>query len=214
MSSSADATAPRPSPRRRFDAKLILWSVLGAAAVWVFFSNEVALMLDYPLYHSYRLQMALDRALLIPHAIFGSFALIAGTLQFSSRLRQRRIDLHRLTGRSYVVAVYGAALTAIAISWDRPLMPATLVQGLTWILVTTVAWLLARNGHIAIHRQWVARSYAMTFTFVSLRVLSIWPAFWNLPDPAMVLVIIITTLASVLGADLITSWREISKNRK
>jgi uncharacterized membrane protein len=213
MPSIADAAAPSPGARRRFDAKRILWAVLGAAMVWVLLSNEVALLLDYPLYHAYRLQMALDRGLLIPHAMFGAFALIAGTLQFSSRLRQRRADLHRLMGRSYVVAVYGAAFTAFAISWNRPLMPGTLTQGLTWIVVTTVAWVLARGGHVAVHRQWVARSYAVTFTFVSLRVLSIWPAFWNLSDAASVVVIIVTTLASVLVADLITNWRELTSRR-
>ena len=209
----ADGVAPRASVLRRLDAKLILWSILGAAAAWVFFSNEVALLLDYPLYHSYRLQIALDRGLLIPHAIFGTFALITGTLQFSSRLRQRRIALHRLMGRSYVVAVYGAAFTAFAISWHRPLMPGTLAQGLTWIVVTTIAWVLARNGQIAVHRQWVARSYAVTFTFVSLRILSIWPTFWNLPDAAAVVVIIVTTLASVLVADVIMNWQALTSGR-
>lgn len=213
MPSDADATVPRPSARRRFDAKLMLWSVLGAATVWVLLSNEVALLLDYPLYHAYRLQMALDRGLLIPHALFGTFALVTGTLQFSSRLRRRRAYLHRLMGRSYVVAVYGAAFTAFAISWNRPLMPGTLTQGLTWVFVTTVAWVLARGGHVAVHRQWVARSYAVTFTFVSLRVLSIWPAFWNLSDATSVVVIIVTTLASVLVADVTTNWRELSTRR-
>jgi len=213
MPSIHDAVVPHAGMRQRVNAKLMLWSVLGAVAVWVLLSNEVALLLDYPLFHSYRLQMVLDRALLIPHAMFGTFALIAGTLQFSSRLRQRRIALHRLMGRSYVVAVYGAALTAFAISWGRPLLPGTLVQGLTWIVVTTVAWVLARNGHIAVHRQWVARSYAVTFTFVSLRVLSIWPAFWNLSDAASVMVIMGTTLASVLVADVIMNWRELRFGR-
>ncbi len=210
----ADAVPARPSARRRFDAGLWLWAMLGAATVWVLLSNEVALLLDYPLYHAYRLQMALDSRLLVPHAAFGTVALITGTLQFSSRLRQRRIELHRLMGRTYVVAVYGAAFTAFAISWDRPLMPGTLAQGLTWIVVTTVAWVLARNGHTAVHRQWVARSYAVTFTFVSLRMLSIWPAYWNLSDPATVLVITCTTLASVLVADIIMNWRELSARRR
>ena len=208
-----DAVAPHASFRQRVDAKLILWSVLGAAMVWVFLSNEVALLLDYPLFHSYRLQMAKDRGLLIPHAMFGTFALVAGALQFSSRLRHRRIALHRLMGRSYVVAVYGAALTAFAISWGRPLLPGTLVQGLAWIVVTTVAWVLAKNGHIAVHRQWVARSYAVTFTFVSLRGLSIWPAFWTLSDAASVMVIMGTTLASVLVADVIMNWRDLTVRR-
>lgn len=209
---SAPAATPRHSPSP-LNHKTVLWSLLALATLWVFASNEVLLLLDYPLFREYRQLMIQDRALLIPHALFGCVAFFTGPLQFSSRLRQRRPGLHRLMGRCYVIAVYAAALSALAIGWGRPLLPATLAQGLTWIAVTTGAWVLARNGQIAAHRQWVARSYAVTFTFVSLRIPSIWPAYWNLPEASSVYVITATTLASVLVADLIVHWRELRVRR-
>jgi len=213
MTSFAKAPPSQDSAPRRADAKRVLWAVLGAVVIWVFVSNEVALLVDYSLYHGYRLQMILDRWLLIPHAAFGTFALLAGPIQFSSRLRQRHLHLHRLLGRSYVLAVYGAACTAFAISWQRPLFPGTATQGGTWIIVTTLAWVLASKGHVAIHRQWMARSYAVTFTFVSLRVLSLWPAYWNLSDAANVAVIMGTTLASILVADVVMNWPALASRR-
>lgn len=122
-------TDPAPATARtRIDAKRALWAVLAVATVWVLLSNEVALLLDSPLFHDHRAQIGLDRALLIPHAVCGTVAFVLGPLQFSSRLRQRRPDLHRLMGRSYVVAVNAAAFAAFAIGWGRPLLPATLAR--------------------------------------------------------------------------------------
>ena len=213
MPPTAESAVSSPAKPRRSQSKLLLWSLLGVAALWVFFSNEVALLFDYPLYHSYRLQMILDRWLLIPHAICGTFALVSGPFQFSSRLRQRNLRAHRMLGRLYVLAVYGAALMAFTIEWHRPLFVGTVTQGGAWILATTLAWITAKNGHVNVHRQWVARSYAVTFTFVLLRVLSVWPAYWNLPDSLNVIVIIVTTFASVLAADIIMNWREITTRR-
>lgn len=194
-------------------AKIVLWSILLVATLWVAVSNEVLLFLDYPMFHGYREKMLLDRWLLIPHALCGTLAFVIGPFQFSSRVRQRRLQLHRLMGRCYVGAVYGAALTAIAIVWGHPAMPGNGTQASVWILVTTIAWVLARNGHIQVHRQWMARSYAVTFTFVSLRVLSVWPTYWNLSDASTVYVTIGTTLASVLVADIVMSWRELADRR-
>ena len=213
MNSTVDSASVRPPKARFLNAKALLWIGLLGAALWVFFSNEVALLFDYPLYHSYRLTMIQDRWLLIPHALLGTVAFILGPIQFSSRLRQRNLGLHRILGRLYVVAVYLAAMMAMAISWHREIFPGTCVQACTWILTTTSAWITAKNGHVAVHRQWVARSYAVTFTFVSLRLLSIWPRYWNLSDAANVEVIIATTLGSVLTADIIFNWREFTTRR-
>ena len=112
-----------------------------------------------------------------------------------------------------MLSVYGAALMAFTIEWHRPLFVGTVRQGRAWILATTLAWITAKNGHVNVHRQWVARSYAVTLTFASLRVLSVWPAYWNLPDPVSVVIIIVTTFASVLAADIIMNWREITTRR-
>jgi hypothetical protein len=59
----------------------------------------------------------------------------------------------------------------------------------------------------------MVRSYAVTFTFISVRLLDPWPKYWNLSDGAMVVVIISATLASVVLADLGLSWRELRVQR-
>jgi uncharacterized membrane protein len=173
----------------------------------------VFLVADYPLYHQYRLRLIADRYLLIPHATFATLALLSGPLQFSTRLRQRYLRFHRILGRVYVVSVLIAAGIAFLITAGQPLFPATCIQGSAWIVCTLAAFLTARNRHIAQHRQWMVRSYAVTFTFITLRVLSIWPRYWNLSDATNVVIVIGTTFASILLADLGLNWRELTHSR-
>src|ERR1700683_4384658 len=90
---------------RRFRFKAVLWISLGVTTLFFFITSEVLLFTDYPMYHAYRLQVIADRGLLIPHAVCGTFALLAGPLQFSSRLRQRHLKFHRVAGRAYFISV-------------------------------------------------------------------------------------------------------------
>jgi uncharacterized membrane protein len=210
----AATPAPFATPRARWTSKHTLWLLLGLATLFVFITNEVFLVIDYPLYHQYRVHLIADRYLLFPHALFGTLALLSGPLQFSTRLRQRYLPFHRILGRVYVTSVLLAAIIAMIISAGHPLFLATCVQASAWILCTLAAFLTARNRHIAQHRQWMVRSYAVTFTFISLRVLSIWPAYWNLPDATNVSIIIATTFASVLLCDLGLNARELTTSRR
>ena len=206
----ATSTLLAPSSRRsRF--KTALWISLGLTALFVFITSEVLLYTDYPMYHAYRLQVIADRHLLIPHTLAGIFALLIGPINFSSRIRQRRPKLHRVLGRIYVICVFIGAATGIALAAGRPGLPGTSMQAAAWIVCTTAAFITARNRQIIQHRQWMARSYAVTFTFVSSRVLNLWPRYWShLGDTLAGLGVIAFTLASLLIVDLGLNWRELT----
>jgi uncharacterized membrane protein len=194
--------------------KTILWVSLGLTALFVFITSEVLLVTDYPMYHAYRLQVIADRGLLIPHTVCGTFALLAGPFQFSSRLRQRHLKLHRILGRLYFASVIVGALTGIVLATGRPGLPGTSMQGAAWIICTAVAVIAARNRQIAVHRQWMARSYAVTFTFVSSRVLNLVPAYWShLGDVLSAVGVIAFTLASILLVDIGLNWHELTTRR-
>src|SRR6202161_500434 len=107
----ATSTQLPPSPSRsrsksRSRFKTVLWISLGLTTLFVFITSEVLLITDYPMYHAYRLQVIADRQLLIPHTLAGIFALLIGPINFSSRIRQRHLTLHRVLGRIYVVSVF------------------------------------------------------------------------------------------------------------
>jgi uncharacterized membrane protein len=194
--------------------KTVLWISLGLAALFVFITSEALLVTDYPMYHAYRLQVIADRHLLIPHTLCGIVALLAGPPQFSSRLRLRHLKFHRILGRLYVLSVFIGALTGVALSAGRPGMPGTSVQAAAWIFCTAAAFITARNRQIARHRQWMVRSYAVTFTFVSSRVLNLWPRYWShLGDTFAAVGLIAFTLASLLIVELGLNWRELITRR-
>ena len=200
------------SSRARF--KSILWIALGLTTLFVFITSEVLLFTDYPMYHAYRLQVIADRGLLIPHTLAGIFALVIGPINFSSRIRQRHLKLHRVLGRIYVFSVFVGAATGVALASGRPGFPGTCGQAAAWVICTTAAFVTARNRHIIQHRQWMMRSYAVTFTFVSSRVLNLWPVYWShLGDSLAAVGVIAFTLASLLVADLGLNWRELTTRR-
>ena len=118
----ASSTLARSSTdRSRF--KTILWISLGVTTLFVFITSEVLLVIDYPMYHAYRLQVIADRGLLVPHTLCGTFALLAGPLQFSTRFRQRHLQLHRVLGRMYFISVIVGALTGLRLPGGDPDCP-------------------------------------------------------------------------------------------
>ncbi len=209
----ATSTLLAPSPSRS-RLKTALWIFLGLTALFVFITSEVLLVTDYPMYHAYRLQVIADRGLLIPHTLAGIFALLIGPINFSSRIRQRHLQLHRVLGRIYVISVFVGAATGVALAAGRPGFPGTCGQAAAWVVCTTAALITARNRQIIQHRQWMIRSYAVTFTFVSSRVLNLWPRYWShLGDALSAVGVIAFTLASLLIVDLGFNWRELTTRR-
>jgi hypothetical protein len=208
---SSTLITPRSGRSR---SQTVLWIALGLITLFVLITSEALLVTDYPMYHAYRLQVIADRHLLIPHTLFGFIALLSGPVQFSSRLRKRHLKFHRALGRIYVISVFIGALTGIALAAGRPGLPGTSMQAAAWMVCTTAAFITARNRQIARHRQWMIRSYAVTFTFVSSRVLNLWPRYWShLGDTLSAVGVIAFTLASLLVVDLGLNWRELTTRR-
>jgi uncharacterized membrane protein len=209
----ASSTLLTPSSRpSRFNT--VLWIFLGLTVLFVFITSEVLLVTDYPMYHAYRLQVIADRHLLIPHTLAGTLALLIGPINFSSRIRKRHLRLHRILGYLYVISVFVGSFTGIALAAGRPGLPGTSMQAAAWMVCTTVAVVTARNRQIQVHRQWMARSYAVTFTFVSSRILNLVPAYWShLGDVLSAVGVIAFTLASLLIVDTGLNWRELTTRR-
>ncbi len=209
-------TSTRPAPaaaHARF--KTTLWIGLGVTTLFVFITSEVLLVADYPMYHAYRLQVISDRHLLIPHALAGMLALFIGPILFSSRTRQRYIQLHRILGRIYVISVFVGAATGVALAAGRPGSPGTIFQATAWVVCTIAALITARNRQTVQHRQWMVRSYAVTFTFVSSRVLNLWPWYWShLGDAFAAAGLIAFTLASLIVVELGLNWRALTARRE
>jgi uncharacterized membrane protein len=105
------------------------------------------------------------------HAFSGSAALIAGPLQFNQHLLVRKRNIHRLLGKLYVGAIWIASIGGL---WDAIFFDVSLAAkfafgslAVLWFSTTTIAYLSARSRKIKTHREWMIRSFALSFFFVT-----------------------------------------------
>jgi uncharacterized membrane protein len=207
-------TPSQPAPRRW--GKMALWMMIGAATLSVTLYTEVPLLRQV----GERAYISTIPWLFLPHIVGGVLALLSGPLQFSSRLRKRHLQFHRVLGRVYVVSVLVAAPLAMILSNHRhdPRVTYFLVaigcQAGTWLIVTVIAFVMARNGHIQQHREWMIRSYAVTLTFVGTRVLSPFSIGNRHSTASYAIQTILTTFLAILIPDIALAWQLLRTSRR
>jgi hypothetical protein len=115
-----------------------------------------------------------DRAWLLPHVAGGGLALIVGPFQFWSGLRRRSMGIHRWTGRLYVVGVLIGGCAAFYLASQAAAGAAFGISlgalGAAWWTTTGMAYLAIRRRQVSQHKEWMIRSYVVTFTFVTFRL--------------------------------------------
>lgn len=108
------------------------------------------------------------------HAFSGGTALLLGPFQFLDGFRKRKPSLHRWMGRLYLVSILIGGLSAFIIA---PGMISGLV-GEVGLMSLAVLWLWTgwnayssiRRGDVKSHREWMIRSFALTFAAATLRL--------------------------------------------
>jgi uncharacterized membrane protein len=109
------------------------------------------------------------------HVGAGSVALLTGPLQSWMGTTRRAMRVHRRLGVVYVASVgvgaaaafYLATTTTFGLVFGAGLSS----LGVAWVLTTGVAVAAIRRGLIEQHREWMIRSYVVTFAFVTFRAL-------------------------------------------
>jgi hypothetical protein len=108
------------------------------------------------------------------HAGLAATALITGPWQFIPRLRARFPRVHRWTGRVYIFACLVGGVAGLLLasgSTAGPIARAGFgLLALVWLGVNANGLRLAMAGRYAEHRQWMIRSFALTFGAVTLRI--------------------------------------------
>jgi uncharacterized membrane protein len=196
--------------------KYLLFGVIGVMFLWVFTHSERFLIdpADGEWMHIQSFKWWL-----LPHAIAGACALILGPMQFSDRLRQRFIGVHRAVGRLYVTGVFIAAPLGIYIQYlNEPLGFArsftieTVFQAGLWMLTTGIAFAFILRGQVQQHRQWMTRSFG-TGPLIFLEVRVIFSVF-NVTDPHSIEIVVwACTASSLFVADLVLQVQEILRMR-
>jgi len=120
------------------------------------------------------------------HILFSIFSLIAGLTQFSQYILTKHKKLHRIMGYIYVVDVIciaGPSGLIMAFYANGTIVSKTsfVLLSLLWILFTSLAIIKAFKKDFIEHEKWMKRSYALTLSAISLRLMAfILPKFIHL----------------------------------
>lgn len=122
------------------------------------------------------------------HVFFSIFALLAGFTQFSKYILQNYRALHRIIGKMYVIAILfinfpSALVLAVYANGFWPSRLAFIILDCLWFYFTWRAVVAIRQKNIDSHRQFMIRSYALTFSAITLRTWKIILAQTFHPDP-------------------------------
>lgn len=210
----ATASAPAPAPvsirhARSIQAKHIFFLCYGVLAVIAVYHQDLPLLRPGS---AARQHLAPVTAFILPHGVFGALALVLAVFQFSTRLRQRYLWLHRLLGRVYVGSVFIAAPAAIPVSvilGPPMLLMATITQSAGWLLTTAIALYCVRQGNIQQHRQWMMRSYPFAMVFVVARVLLAIPAIERMGEVAFVSVVWSVIAVACFLPSFLIAWQAV-----
>ena len=115
---------------------------------------------------------------LIGHISCGLLALILGPFQFWKAFRNKYLTVHRWSGRIYLTAILIGTISSTSLAWTSAIQVnfawAFGLQGLAfaWITTASMAYISVRRKHIQQHKEWMIRSYVVTFAFVTFRWLN------------------------------------------
>jgi len=122
------------------------------------------------------------------HVFTAVLALMAGFTQFSPDFLKNHRPLHRLIGRIYVVVVIfinfpTGLILAVNANGLLPSRIAFTLLDCLWLWFTLKAVLAARRRQLKVHQQYIIRSYALTFSAITLRTWKIIFSHTIHPDP-------------------------------
>lgn len=109
------------------------------------------------------------------HVSAGIVALSIGWMQFMRGFRNRNLRRHRLIGKVYIMAILGFGAIPgfiIALYANEGVIAKTGFAALAvaWFYTTLKGWQVIRQGKTQRHREWMLRSYTVTFAAVTLRM--------------------------------------------
>jgi uncharacterized membrane protein YozB (DUF420 family) len=108
-----------------------------------------------------------------PHILLGIVALLIGAYQLTQRSR-RNPKLHKRLGRVYGISILLNVLVvpyiALYATGGSPSTVAFLVLDIFWFGSTVIGIRHIIRKNVVSHRQWMLRSYAITFVFVTFRL--------------------------------------------
>jgi heme/copper-type cytochrome/quinol oxidase subunit 3 len=112
---------------------------------------------------------------LLLHIGGGAVALLTGPVQLWLGLSDRRMGLHRSLGFVYIASVISGSIGAFYLASHTQggwVFGAGLSGlGVAWLVTTGLAFVAIKRQLYDQHKEWMIRSYVVTFAFVTFRAL-------------------------------------------
>ena len=191
-----------------------MWIVFGLMTVFVLVTRDRTLLDSRSFL---RQRYAVIPWLMFAHGIPGALALLLGAFQFSNRLRQRHLQLHRVLGRIYVGCVAISAPVAIVVSLSLPIMTltmASIIQALGWLVTTATGLYCVRTGRIQQHREWMMRSYPFAMVFIVVRAINSIPAITRMGEPGIASVVWSVIATACFLPSFVIAWQALAASRR
>lgn len=137
-----------------------------------------------PYYWQYRVP-------LIIHIAGALTALLSGLFQLWTGLSATNMNVHPTTGKIYLTGVAIGASGAFILSVTSSIFGLTFGVGLfcmalVWVSTSALAVFCIRKRNIRRHKQWMIRSYIITFSFITFRIFTDYLPYedwWGLTRP-------------------------------
>lgn len=112
------------------------------------------------------------------HVFFSILTLVAGLTQFSNYVLKQFPKVHRVMGYIYVIDVICIAgpsgfIMGIYSNGDWHASLSFVILSGLWVVFTALALYKVYNKQYNVHRNWMIRSYALTLSAITLRLLAI-----------------------------------------
>jgi hypothetical protein len=144
------------------------------------------------------------------HALTGTVMLFSGAAALWIGWTRKGFRLHRWVGGTYLVSgllASGVVLGLNTIDVHHDIAVAAPMLGLAgaWLLAAAMAFRAIRNRRVDSHKQWVIRSYVLTWSFVFCRGLGVLPI--DLAASAGPSLMWTTWIAPLLLCEALLQWR-------
>ena len=111
------------------------------------------------------------------HLLSGIIAILIGPFQFIPKFRNSYLKTHRTLGKIYIITIITGSLCAfymsfavspqVNIAWSISLF----FLAFPWLISVLMAYRMIRLKRVQQHREWMIRSYVITFAFVLFRMI-------------------------------------------
>lgn len=147
------------------------------------------------------------------HALGGLAMLLLGGAALYIGWTKKAFKRHRWFGYGYLILGGTGAAAALVVSIQAPHPPhslyiATGTLAAVWLAVAAMAYRAARNKRFDSHREWMIRSYVLTWTFVGCRLAQLYNFYPWLGQEGVTAAIWVNWIVPLVICEIALRWKE------